>query len=236
MFAQLSRGMRACGALRAQPWVRRAVPPAGSAVLPRAAPAFSTQAPGDQAQRLAVLQAVGTVDLEKLAADSALDGPLKELQQALERQGAAASAGEAAAAPDGKDLALWAVLHGTPFVAFGFMDNALMLLAGDFIDSTLGATLGVSTMLACGIGNIIGDISGVFAASPVEAGISAVAAALRLPMPNLTAGQKCLPVCRAYKTMGCVVGVVLGCLLGMFPLVWPLEWRLWSSRNTLSRS
>jgi len=239
MLAQLSQGMNKFGALHTQHLVRRTALPACSTVLWRAHSAFRTQVTLTQAQRLSVLQAPRQFDLERLerlAEDPALNGPLVELKQALERQGATMGGSVSATPPDTANLTLWALLHGTPYVAFGFMDNALMLLAGDYIDSTWGVSLGVSTMVACGIGNIIGDVCGIFAASPVEVGMSAVAAALRLPMPKLSEGQKCLPIARMYKTMGCVVGVISGCLLGMFPLVWPTEMRLWDSKNTLCRN
>lgn len=236
MLAQLTRGMRTCRAVRATHLVQKSVLSVGNRVLADAPCAFSSQVALSQAQRLSVLQAAGQADLERLAEDPALDGPLTDLKQALEKQGATINSSEPATPPDAKNLILWALLHGTPFIAFGFMDNALMLLAGDYIDSAWGASLGVSTMVACGVGNIIGDVCGIFAASPVEAGIAAGAAALRLPMPNLSAGQKCLPIARKWKTMGCVVGVVSGCLLGMFPLLWPQEMRLWSSKNSISRN
>jgi hypothetical protein len=37
-----------------------------------------------------------------------------------------------------------------PFLGFGFMDNFIMILAGDQIDATFGVTLGISTMAAAG--------------------------------------------------------------------------------------
>ena len=39
-----------------------------------------------------------------------------------------------------------------PFVGFGFLDNALMIIAGDYIDTTIGVALGISTMAAAGFG------------------------------------------------------------------------------------
>jgi hypothetical protein len=48
-----------------------------------------------------------------------------------------------------------------PFVGFGFLDNAIMICAGDMIESTLGATLCLSTMAAAGLGNLVSDIAGL---------------------------------------------------------------------------
>ena len=52
------------------------------------------------------------------------------------------------AAPLGGQLALISAL---PMVGFGFMDNFIMLLAGDFIDASLGFKLGLTTLCAAGL-------------------------------------------------------------------------------------
>ncbi|KAF4710083.1 hypothetical protein FOZ62_006812, partial [Perkinsus olseni] len=56
-----------------------------------------------------------------------------------------------------------------PFVGFGFLDNSIMLVAGDFIDAKLGAALGITTLAAAALGNAIGDVSGIWLGSTVEA-------------------------------------------------------------------
>ena len=38
-------------------------------------------------------------------------------------------------------------------LGFGFMDNIIMIQAGDYIDTTFGAVLGISTLTAAGFGN-----------------------------------------------------------------------------------
>ena len=40
---------------------------------------------------------------------------------------------------------------GIPFIGFGFLDNAIMITAGDTIDATFGATLGLSALAAAGL-------------------------------------------------------------------------------------
>lgn len=191
---------------------------------------FSTEA-----QRMAILEALDTLDKEKLVRDPLVEQPLNDLKVILEKNGAQVADPGEVPNPSLKNLTLWAFLHGTPFIAFGFFDNALMLLAGDYIDSQLGVTLGVSTMAACAFGNIIGDVFGLFAANPVEVGVVFMATKLHLPQPQLSTPQKFLFVSRLWKTMGCVGGVIIGCTLGMFPLLWPVEWRLWASKNMLKR-
>ena len=63
-------------------------------------------------------------------------------------------------------LMLIAVQHGVPFLGFGFIDNAIMILAGDSIDITLGAKFGISSIAAAAIGNIFADVSGLGKESP----------------------------------------------------------------------
>ena len=45
-----------------------------------------------------------------------------------------------------------------PFIGFGFLDNALMLAFGETIESSVGLSLGLSTMAAAAIGNTLSDV------------------------------------------------------------------------------
>ena len=58
---------------------------------------------------------------------------------------------------------LWrlALNVGVPFVGFGFADNLIMILAGDAIDKSIGVTLGISTLAAAGLGNLLSDVVGI---------------------------------------------------------------------------
>ena len=100
-------------------------------------------------------------------------------------------------------------------VGFGFMDNFVLIIAGDWIDGTLGVYLGISTMCAAALGNIISDLCGVPAGNFIEA----LADRLNLPRPHLTPAQEILPVVRHAKHGGIGLGLVLGCILGMCPLL-----------------
>lgn len=42
-----------------------------------------------------------------------------------------------------------------PFVGFGFLDNLIMILAGDYIDAKLGAAFAISTMAAAGVAHTL---------------------------------------------------------------------------------
>ena len=50
-----------------------------------------------------------------------------------------------------------------PMVGFGFVDNSIMIMAGDVIDESLGQSLVISTMAAAALGNTVSDILGMHA-------------------------------------------------------------------------
>ena len=50
--------------------------------------------------------------------------------------------------PDMKKLCHLAFHQGIPFVGFGFLDNFIMIVAGDYIDNNIGVTLAISTMVS----------------------------------------------------------------------------------------
>jgi len=103
-----------------------------------------------------------------------------------------------------------------PMVAFGFMDNFIMIVAGDAIDSTLGMTLGLSTLAAAGIGNLISDIAGVWSGDIVENGAKRIG----IVEPNLNDEQADHRSTKLVKSVCSALGISVGCILGMVPLVW----------------
>ncbi|ODM95426.1 Transmembrane protein [Orchesella cincta] len=113
--------------------------------------------------------------------------------------------------------AIWAVVlkNGLPFVGFGFLDNIIMILAGDYIDLTIGAALGISTMAAAALGNTISDVAGIASAWYVEA----MATRIGIKDPDLTPSQMQSSAVRWACNLGRALGVTIGCLLGMFPLL-----------------
>ncbi|PIO55512.1 hypothetical protein TELCIR_23100, partial [Teladorsagia circumcincta] len=68
---------------------------------------------------------------------------------------------------DAQTRALFLV-NALPFIGFGFLDNMIMIVAGNYIDQELGALLCLSTMAAAGFGNLISDVAGVGLAHYVE--------------------------------------------------------------------
>lgn len=102
-----------------------------------------------------------------------------------------------------------------PFIGFGFLDNLIMILAGDYIDTTIGITLGISTMAAAGMGNTLSDIAGIGSAWYVER----IATKIGVQAPSLTPAQIAMSRSRWCVNLGRAFGVTIGCLLGMFPLL-----------------
>mmetsp|Transcript_15776 Transcript_15776/g.60049 ORF Transcript_15776/g.60049 Transcript_15776/m.60049 type:complete len:257 (-) Transcript_15776:530-1300(-) len=101
-------------------------------------------------------------------------------------------------------------------VGFGFADNFVMIVAGDYIDNlALWRTLAFSTLAAAGVGNLLSDVVGVGLGNVIED----LALRYGLQSPSLTARQLALPIARFSKTVGTVLGVSIGCILGMTPLL-----------------
>jgi len=117
--------------------------------------------------------------------------------------------------PTWSDLNKLAIHQSLPFIGFGFLDNFIMIVAGEYIDASIGASLTISTMAAAALGNTLSDVFGVGSAWYVEA------SARRLGMnpPNLTDEQLDSNSARIAVNGGRALGVAIGCILGMFPLL-----------------
>ncbi|XP_068094105.1 transmembrane protein 65 isoform X2 [Hyperolius riggenbachi] len=104
--------------------------------------------------------------------------------------------------------------NALPFIGFGFLDNAIMIAAGTQIEFHIGALLGISTMAAAALGNLVSDLAGLGLAGYVEA----ISSRLGLPIPDLSPKQADMRQTRVSAHLGKAIGVAIGCLLGMFPL------------------
>ncbi|KAM6086797.1 transmembrane protein 65 isoform 1-T1 [Chlamydotis macqueenii] len=105
--------------------------------------------------------------------------------------------------------------NALPFVGFGFLDNAIMIAAGTQIELSIGVVLGISTMAAAALGNLVSDLAGLGLAGYVEA----LASRLGLSIPDLTPKQADMWQTRLSAHVGKAIGVTVGCILGMFPLL-----------------
>jgi hypothetical protein len=102
-----------------------------------------------------------------------------------------------------------------PMVGFGFMDNTVMIHAGNQIDLTLGVSLGLSTLAAAACGQICSDVAGVSFGGAIET----AAAKLGLPSPGFTELQRLDPMVKRLDLLGKVIGVICGCSLGLLNLL-----------------
>ncbi|XP_068999296.1 transmembrane protein 65-like [Embiotoca jacksoni] len=110
----------------------------------------------------------------------------------------------------------YVLLHNAlPFVGFGFLDNCIMILAGTQIELSIGVVLGISTMAAAALGNLVSDLAGLGLAGYVEA----LASRLGMQIPDLSPKQADMWQTRVSSHMGKAIGVGIGCILGMFPLL-----------------
>jgi tRNA-specific adenosine deaminase 1 len=117
--------------------------------------------------------------------------------------------------PTKRQLLLYALSVGIPFIGFGMMDNAIMILAGEYIDITLGATFGLSLLASAALGNLISDVAGVGFGEVIER----LCGNIGLPHHHLTATQHTSREVKWAALLGGVIGVSIGCILGMFPLL-----------------
>eukprot|EP00916_Digyalum_oweni_P014797 GHVL01024226.1.p1 GENE.GHVL01024226.1~~GHVL01024226.1.p1 ORF type:complete len:369 (+),score=57.66 GHVL01024226.1:13-1119(+) len=102
-----------------------------------------------------------------------------------------------------------------PFVGFGFIDNFVMIILGDLIDTTMCVLLGFSTMAAAAWGNLFSDTLGIFTGGWVEV----LALRFGVRPPKLLPEQVAMSISRTFTSAGSCFGVTIGCILGMFPLL-----------------
>ncbi|KAG5490858.1 hypothetical protein JKF63_00980 [Porcisia hertigi] len=104
---------------------------------------------------------------------------------------------------------------GLPFVGFGFLDNATMILAGDIIDGSLGFYLNCSVLASAAMGNVCSGMLGM----QVHWLIDKAVQKLNFNTPVLTEAQ--MKDRRVFLAghLGGTFGIMLGLLLGMLPLL-----------------
>ncbi|XP_045785590.1 uncharacterized protein LOC123881069 [Maniola jurtina] len=117
--------------------------------------------------------------------------------------------------PSTKELFHLSLANSIPFIGFGFLDNFIMIIAGDRIESSLSAYITLSTMAAAALGNTFSDVIGIGSSYYVER----AAAMVGLGAPALSPVQLDMPISRRFSNMGRVLGITVGCFLGMTPLL-----------------
>uniref|UniRef100_A0A7S1KWJ2 EF-hand domain-containing protein n=1 Tax=Neobodo designis TaxID=312471 RepID=A0A7S1KWJ2_NEODS len=114
-----------------------------------------------------------------------------------------------------REFALTALNTAIPFVAFGFLDNSVMILSGDAIDRTVGAALNLSAMAAAGLGGVCSGTMGIQVHGLAERAIQS----LGFEPPPLSDAQRRHPSFLRATHVGGSIGIFLGLSLGMSPLL-----------------
>jgi hypothetical protein len=140
---------------------------------------------------------------------------MQEIQAFLQAEKDLAKVQVTVERPSNYALRLTALNNGLPFIGFGFIDNSVMIIAGDIIDVHLGVTLGISTLASAALGNMFSDQLGIGLGGVVEA----LCVKLGLPTARLSRAQEELRVVKFAEHMGALIGITIGCILGMFPLL-----------------
>uniref|UniRef100_A0A146MFX0 Transmembrane protein 65 n=1 Tax=Lygus hesperus TaxID=30085 RepID=A0A146MFX0_LYGHE len=126
---------------------------------------------------------------------------------------------ESVTKPTSAQLFQLGIVNAVPFVGFGFLDNSIMLICGDYIEATLGSVVVMTTMAAAALGNTFSDIIGIGSAYYVEL----AATKIGIKPPPLSPVQLDLKSSRVCSNLGRVIGVTIGCILGMTPLLFKKE-------------
>lgn len=141
------------------------------------------------------------------------------------------------------------IVNGVPFVGFGFLDNFLMIIAGDYIEGSIGVYFCLTTMAAAALGNTVSDVFGLWLATYVEQFCRFIG----IRPPELTPTQCNMKVTHRLASLvidldllqnstwkiqakikililfyfvyfqGRVIGITIGCILGMIPLLFKEE-------------
>ncbi|RNA06192.1 Transmembrane 65 [Brachionus plicatilis] len=104
--------------------------------------------------------------------------------------------------------------NGLPFIGFGFVDNFVMIIAGDMIESYIGMYLPISTMAAAGLGNAFSDVAGIGLAHHIDTFCTRI-----IGLPRLTPEQMNLPKVNWSVVISKSFCIFFGCIIGMFPLL-----------------
>ncbi|CRK91341.1 CLUMA_CG005014, isoform B, partial [Clunio marinus] len=181
---------------------------------------FNTHLP-NQVQHTQYSQALGSLtkdqahDLVFRLNDEERTLLMKTLEQfnvKLEKDGLTSAA---TPPPKTNDLLKLCLINSLPFVGFGFLDNFTMIIAGDYIEHSLGLIMTISTMAAAALGNTISDVLGIGSAVYVERFVEIIG----VKAPDLSPIQLEMKSARRASNMGRVLGITVGCLLGMLPLI-----------------
>lgn len=108
-----------------------------------------------------------------------------------------------------------ALQAGCPFIAFGTLDNSLMLLSGDLIDGMVGERLGLTIMASAAMGGIVSGTLGIQMHGLADRLVQRYGPS----RPRLTPQEWRMAKTTRAIHWGGTLGLVCGLSLGMFPLL-----------------
>jgi hypothetical protein len=117
--------------------------------------------------------------------------------------------------PTNHQLKLVMIGSAIPFVGFGFVDNIIMLAAGDMIEIHFHETYAMSMLCAAALGNTVSDVVGLSLGGIIES----FARRVGIPDPGLSKAQANMAITHWANFAASAGGITLGCLIGMFPLL-----------------
>ena len=215
---------------------------------PKKLEAFVAALPNEQKKVVGLRWAMAELEDEFAKADFDKDGDLsyREFHQWATKtvDSGPQSANEKVTPAQLRSLTIQTIV---PFIGFGIADNSIMVLSGDLIDSTIGVSLGISTLAAAALGNAFSNSLGMGLHGTIEVPrphppprparrrpappdapaderarsrlVQRFATRIGLPDPRLTVSQRRARVVKNVKMASGVAGVLIGCCLGMFPLL-----------------
>ncbi|ESL06609.1 hypothetical protein TRSC58_05714 [Trypanosoma rangeli SC58] len=120
------------------------------------------------------------------------------------------------------DYISWGLWHrialsaAVPFVAFGMLDNTILVTVGDTIDKRCAEAFGLSTMAAAALGGVVSGTAGIQMHGLAERMSQRLG--LARP-PTLTPSQRASTSTGSATGVGSTIGMMVGLLLGMTPLL-----------------
>lgn len=117
--------------------------------------------------------------------------------------------------PTRRQLKLVMIGSAIPFVGFGLVDNLILLVAGDAIETHFHASYAMSMLCAAALGNTVADVVGLSLGGIIES----MARRLGIPDPMLSKAQANMSVTLWANFLASAGGITIGCLLGMVPLL-----------------
>ncbi|KAL7681490.1 putative transmembrane protein [Plasmopara halstedii] len=185
-----------------------------------------------KAQRFNIMTKVAskyTKELEMLlkAADTDRDGLLSHdqlrglltsrfrLRPVASLHPVASLSSRALSPPTRRQLKLVMIGSAIPFVGFGLVDNLILLVAGDAIETHFHSSYAMSMLCAAALGNTVADVVGL----SLGGGIESMARRMGIPDPMLSKAQANMSITLWCNFIASAGGITLGCLIGMIPLL-----------------